>query len=78
LLLSSGAPLAAVSKRLGHRDTHTTAKIYSHALPGDEAKLTNLWEVIRQKEAKRKKSPKMGENGGTAPVQGKTSRKPAN
>lgn len=78
LLLSSGAPLAAVSKRLGHRDTHTTAKIYSHALPGDEAKLTNLWEVIRKKEAKRKKSPKMGENGGTAPVQAKTSRKRAN
>ena len=78
LLLSSGAPLAAVSKRLGHRDTHTTAKIYSHALPGDEAKLTDMWEVIRKNEAKRKKSPKMVKNGEPAPVQGKTSRKRAN
>lgn len=78
ILLSNGAPLAAVSKRLGHRDTYTTAKVYSHALPGDEAKLTDLWEAIRKKEAKRKKSPKMVKNGEPAPVQGKSRRKPAN
>jgi integrase len=62
-LLSSGAPLAAVSKRLGHRDTYTTAKIYSHALPSDEAALGAMWEAIRD--------GKMGENGGPARKQGK-------
>ena len=31
-LLSEGVPLPAVSKRLGHANTHITATVYSHAL----------------------------------------------
>lgn len=58
IMLANGAPLAAVSKRLGHRDTHTTARIYSHALPSDEEKLGDLWDAIRKGEGK-----KMGKNG---------------
>lgn len=72
LLLSSGAPLAAVSKRLGHRDTHTTARIYSHALPSDEERLATMWETIRGGES----SPKMGKNGEPAPERPKSGRKP--
>ena len=35
-LLSSGVPLATVSKRLGHANTHITASVYSHALEKDD------------------------------------------
>src|SRR5262249_39634987 len=35
-LLSDGVPLPAVSKRLGHADVYTTAKVYAHALPKDD------------------------------------------
>lgn len=47
ILLSKGAPLAVVSKRLGHSSPHTTAKIYAHALPGDEQATAELWDTIR-------------------------------
>jgi integrase len=67
IMLSNGAPLAAVSKRLGHRDTHTTARIYSHALPSDEEMLGDLWGSIRKGEGK-----KMVTSGHTPPVQDET------
>jgi integrase len=35
-LLSSGVPLATVSKRRGHANTHITASVYSHALEKDD------------------------------------------
>lgn len=43
-LLSKGVPLPAVSSRLGHADTNITAKIYSHALPDDDARAADAWE----------------------------------
>jgi len=44
-LLSAGVSLPTVSKRLGHTDVHTTATIYSHALPKDDLAAAELWEA---------------------------------
>ncbi|MBM3787234.1 MAG: site-specific integrase [Acidobacteria bacterium] len=73
LMLSAGAPLAAVSKRLGHRDSYTTAKIYQHALPSDEAKLADIWETVRGRE----KPVKMVKNGQRTPKRTGSSRQNA-
>lgn len=73
IMLANGAPLAAVSKRLGHRDTHTTARIYSHALPSDEEKLGDLWDAIRKGQGK-----KMGKNGEPAHREDKTAHQKPN
>ncbi len=43
-LLAAGVPIANVARRLGHRDTHTTAKIYAHALPDTDATVASLWD----------------------------------
>lgn len=45
-LLSKGVPLPAVSARLGHADTNITARIYSHALPQDDARAADAWENV--------------------------------
>ena len=47
-LLSKGVPLPAVSARLGHADTNITARIYSHALPQDDARAADAWENVMQ------------------------------
>ena len=44
-LLSDGIPLPAVSKRLGHSDVYTTARIYSYVLAGDERRAADAWEM---------------------------------
>ena len=43
-LLSRGVPLAAVSARLGHADPSITARIYSHAIPTDDARAAQEWD----------------------------------
>jgi integrase len=45
-LLSLGVPLPAVSARLGHADVNITAKIYSHALPGDDQRIADVWDTL--------------------------------
>lgn len=45
-LLSRGAPLPAVSARLGHSDTNVTARVYSHALPADDQRAADVWDSI--------------------------------
>lgn len=42
LLLSNGAPIPAVSKRLGHADVATTLRVYSHVMPGDGRRLADM------------------------------------
>jgi integrase len=44
-LLGNGVSLATVSKRLGHTDVHTTATIYSHALPKDDLGGAESWDA---------------------------------
>jgi integrase len=42
-LLSKGAPITAVSERLGHASPNITLSIYSHALPSDNEAAAKLW-----------------------------------
>ena len=42
-LLSDGAPVTAVSERLGHASPNITLGIYSHALPADNQAVAKLW-----------------------------------
>jgi integrase len=53
-LLSAGVPLAVVSKRLGHTDVYTTARIYSHALESDASAAAEKWEQAMQRTANSK------------------------
>jgi integrase len=48
-LLSAGVPLPVVSKRLGHTDIYTTARIYAHALQSDEAAAAEKWEAAMKR-----------------------------
>lgn len=41
-LLSSGAPIAAVSKRLGHAQVSITLDTYAHVMPGDGQALADI------------------------------------
>jgi integrase len=45
-LLAAGVPIANVSKRLGHRDAYTTAKIYQHALPDIDQDVAATWDKL--------------------------------
>lgn len=45
-LLHAGVPIANVSKRLGHRDAYTTAKIYQHALPDTDQDVAATWDKL--------------------------------
>ena len=42
-LLSKGAPLPVVSKRLGHASPNITLGIYAHALEADEVAAATIW-----------------------------------
>jgi integrase len=53
-MLSAGVPLPVVSKRLGHTDIYTTARIYAHALPSDESAAVEKWEVATKRADKTK------------------------
>jgi integrase len=46
VLLANGVPVANVSKRLGHRDPYTTAKIYQHALPDTDQDVAVTWDKL--------------------------------
>jgi integrase len=57
-LLSKGAPITAVSERLGHASPNITLSIYSHALPSDNEAAAKLWNDAMSDvlEASRKKA----------------------
>ena len=42
LLLDAGEAISTVSARLGHRDTSTTLRIYSHLMPGADARAAEI------------------------------------
>jgi integrase len=48
-LISAGVPLPVVSKRLGHTDIYTTARIYAHALASDESAAAEKWEAAMKR-----------------------------
>jgi hypothetical protein len=39
-------PLPAVSARLGHCYPNVTARLYAHALPGDDQRAADTWDTI--------------------------------
>ena len=43
LLVANGAPIPAVSKSLGHKDSVITSRIYVHALPGQQQELSGMF-----------------------------------
>jgi integrase len=47
-LLSQGVPLPAVSVRLGHANPSITARIYAHAMPPDDARAADAWDLLLQ------------------------------
>jgi integrase len=53
-LLSAGVPLPAVSKRLGHANTHITATVYAHALERDDELAAQAWEQLMGEAMQRK------------------------
>lgn len=42
LLVDAGEAISTVSARLGHRDTSTTLRIYSHLMPGADARAADI------------------------------------
>ncbi len=61
-LLQAGVPIANVSKRLGHRDPHTTAKIYQHALPDTDQDVASTWDKLMAEKPEAKPVAQIGTN----------------
>ncbi len=73
-LLAAGVPIANVSKRLGHRDPYTTAKIYQHALPDTDQDVAATWDKLmagRPKKPAKTAGAKLREQNGTIQTPGK-------
>jgi hypothetical protein len=49
-----------VSKRLGHRDAYTTAKIYAHALPDSDDEVAAIWDKFI---AEKRRPTRRAQNG---------------
>ena len=47
-LLASGAPVAAVSARLGHTSIRTTLDIYGHMIHGQDEEAVRKWEQYQR------------------------------
>jgi integrase len=50
-LLAAGMELTAVSERLGHSSTYTTALVYSHVLTGRDREAARRWEEFQKANA---------------------------
>jgi integrase len=48
-LLASGMEMTAVSERLGHESTATTARVYAHAIKGRDEEAARRWEEFQQR-----------------------------
>jgi integrase len=68
VLLANGVPIANVSKRLGHRDPYTTAKIYQHALPDTDQDVATTWDKLMAE----KPVERLPAQNGTNPILEKT------
>ncbi len=64
-LLHAGVPVTNVSKRLGHRDPYTTARIYAHALPNTDQDVAATWDKLMAE--KREEKPR-AQNGTIQPT----------
>jgi len=68
VLLHGGVPVTNVSKRLGHRDAYTTAKIYAHALPDSDPDVAATWDKLMAE----KREPERVAQNGTKDTSGKS------
>jgi hypothetical protein len=59
-LLANGVPIANVSKRLGHRDPYTTAKIYQQALPDTDQDVAAILDKLMAEKAEPKPAAQHG------------------
>jgi integrase len=66
-LLANGVPIANVSKRLGHRDPYTTARIYQHALPDTDQDVAATWDKLMAEKQPEEREPKLTAQNGTNP-----------
>lgn len=48
-LLASGMEMTAVSERLGHESTATTARVYAHAVKGRDDEAVRRWEEFQRR-----------------------------
>jgi integrase len=62
-LIHAGVPITNVSKRLGHRDAYTTAKIYAHAIPDTDQDAAAAWDKLMAEKSERKPTAQNGTNG---------------
>jgi integrase len=62
LLLHGGVPVTNVSKRLGHRDAYTTAKIYAHALPDSDPDVAAAWDKLTAEKREPERAAQNGTN----------------
>jgi integrase len=67
-LLAAGVPVTNVSKRLGHRDPYTTAKIYAHALPNTDQDVAATWDKLMSGKSEPNPSAQNGTNQSTENV----------
>ena len=51
-----------MSRRLGHRDPHTTAKIYAHALPNTDQNVAAKWDKLTAPKVDAELPPQIGTN----------------
>jgi integrase len=60
ILLSEGAPITAVSDRLGHAKPSVTLELYSHVVPSDRKRLALMWEDDRKPAGELRTLPALG------------------
>ena len=61
LLLHNGVPITNISKRLGHRDAYTTARITRNAIPDTDQDVAATWDKMTAE----KREPKLPAQNGT-------------
>jgi integrase len=58
-LLASGAPLPAVSARLGHSSMRTTQEIYGHMIRGQDDEAARRWDEFQRRNGRGEKTDKV-------------------
>ena len=65
LLLSGGASVKAVARRLGHANAAVTLRVYAHCLPGDDSALAGRFAAILASDPLGGTQAAVGENDGS-------------
>jgi hypothetical protein len=57
--------MTEIAARMGHKNAHTTASIYAHAMPGTDKKVAQQWEEYQQRELDKALIPNPPKTQGT-------------